>query len=215
MFQEFFRIYFSIMDSPYAQAYVDETNPPKRSLCMACKVGDCELVRPLILEWAEGSDLVGDFTWPSLGREVMIVTDRVRKKCEELHLQHLRFDPITFHQNLRLKRPTRVTSRTKRRVWLPYEGPPLWDMQPLHWGHLDALKSGMSLNRQCEQCGFRFWKFNDINKLIIPRKELDGSGIFKIHERPASVYCDSTIKSAFESAGFTNIIFEPRGVISS
>lgn len=215
MLNAFFRIHFSIPDSPYAQAYVDEANPPKRTLCMKCKVGDSELVRPLILEWEAGSDLVGDFTWPSLGREVLIVTDRVRQKCEELRLQHLRFDPITFHQNPRLKRPTRITSRTKPRVWLPYEGPPLWDMQPLHWGHLDGPKSGMSLDRQCEQCGFKFWKYGDPNQLVITRDELDGAEIFKIREIPSLVFCTSEVKSAFESADFTNITFKPKGTILS
>lgn len=215
MKNEFYRIHFSILDSPYAQAFVEEANPSVHPFCKVCTVGDCEMLRPLILEWEAGSDLVGDFTWPSLGREVMIVTDRVRQKCEELRLRHLQFDPITFHQNPKLKRPTRITSRTKRRVWLPYEGALLWDMQALQWGHLDSTKSGMSLDRQCDQCGFRFWKYRDPNKLVIYRNELDGAEIFKIHEVPSLVFCSSGVKSAFESAGFTNITFKPKGTILS
>jgi hypothetical protein len=192
---------------------VDEANPPKRTLCKECELGECEYVRPLILEWAEDSDLVGDFTWPCIGVMVVIVTDRVRQVCLDLQLSNLRFDPITFYQHPRLKRPTRITSRTKPRVWLPYEGPTLWDMQPLHWVHLNAKKSRMSLDQQCSTCGYQFLQFEDINKLHIDSTDLGQSEIFRIYELPSLVFCTSRVKTAFEAMKFTNIKFSARGTI--
>ncbi|UCH34929.1 MAG: hypothetical protein JSV65_00805, partial [Armatimonadota bacterium] len=83
-----------------------------------------ERIQPLVIEWEPGSDVIGDFTWAEIG---IMVTERVGKALLE-HFRGFELGPVEMIQNPRLKRPTRITRRTKPRVWLPYEGPPLYEL---------------------------------------------------------------------------------------
>ncbi len=78
--------------------------------------------RPLHLSWDEGSDLVADFTWGP-GSGAILVTDMVLQALAG-HFSGFEGAPVEMIQEPKLKRPIRPNRRSKRRVWLPYEGPP-------------------------------------------------------------------------------------------
>jgi hypothetical protein len=64
--------------------------------------------------------------------------------------------PVEMVQDPKLRPPARVTARTTRRVWLPYEGPDLSEVWTTRWVDLDWEASSTVVDRMCS-CGFRYW----------------------------------------------------------
>src|SRR4051794_24404018 len=94
--------------------------------CPKCKLAGRRRVPPLVIEWDRGSNVIGDFTWPA-GLGELVVTDRVRTCIESNRFSGVRFEGVEMVQRRGLKKP-RTESRARSRVWLPYEGPPLWNL---------------------------------------------------------------------------------------
>lgn len=127
-----------------------------------------------------GSDKVGDFTWHGAAYE-MLVTDRIRRVLEEKSVS-LRFRPVEMWQDPKLKKPKRVTKKTKRRIWLPYTGPKLWDVEILSWCNLDRALSGLQMKSRCTSCDDEMYAFPESHDLVIKRESWDGSPVFRIRE---------------------------------
>ena len=191
--------------------YNESTETPL--LCAICNSGEPE---QLLVEWDDGSDVVGDFV-NAMGR--VVVQARVATRLLK-HFSGFKKGPVEMfdHPNLRL--PNRVTKRTARRVWLPYDGPKLCELVitrevPLH------PKSTVEIEVVCQACGrIQYKAFLGVSKKsldkTIPRKP--GKGLFfrKKDLRSADFFrpkytgwnlCTDRAKKLIKEAGYTNIEF--------
>lgn len=195
-------------DCSFAQAsrlgtWYPESGP---GICAECGVSTQKRVAPLIIEWEPGSDLVGDFTWPGVGDEI-VVKQRVREVLEA-RFRGLAFFPVEMYQHPKLKRPDKANKRSKPRVWLPYEGPTLWDLQTSVTCGIDLQRSSVSIERQCQTCRrviFRFPRWQD-RSLVIDPTTWNGEDVFRIRELPVLVVTEE-VKHLIEGESFTNVRF--------
>ena len=181
-----------------------------------------------VVEWLEGSDVICSFVWPSRLVGEVLVTEEVRKCLQDCKVEFL---PVEFYQDPRLKKPKRMTKRTKRRVWLPYEGPPLYVLWVTTWVHADLERSTLRLVSECPVCGHKVYdvegveerkhrwdpSIKDLVELHEPREEgkgiyihqedLQGAEIFRVHEQPGRICCTEGVKSLLEEQGFSNVEF--------
>ena len=104
--------------------------------------------------------------------------------------------------------------RTQPRVWLPYEGPPLWDLWVTALCHLDLERSGVTLEKECSTCGTKFYKGPPFEErhLVVNPASWGGEDIFRI-EQSGWVFCTERAKEFIEQAGFTNVSFLEDGEI--
>lgn len=181
--------------------------------CPECGLHNQERVYPLILEWLSGSDQVGDFTWPGLDDE-LVVTQRVREAFEGA-FRGVEFRDFEMSQPPKLKRPEQTTRRTKPRVWLPYEGPPLWDMQATAWCGLIHERSGVRLEKVCSTCDRPqySWPEDAEHFMVLDPATWGGEDIFQIRECPRWIFCTERVKELVEANGFTNAGFALDGEI--
>ena len=170
---------------------------PGPGLCPECGASRQKRIPPLILVWYPDSDQIGDFVWPGMDDEV-VVAERVRIALEG-RFRGFDFQPIVMRQDPKLKRPQRITKRTKPRVWLPYEGPPLWDMWVTAWCHLNLERSGETLEKECSTCGEKFYKGPPFEEryLVVDSASWDGSDIFHIYEYPRWIFCTEQVKQVY------------------
>jgi len=184
--------------------------------------------KPLSLIWEPDSDLVGDFSWAPGGRAA--VTRAVFDALAQ-EFSGIAAEPIVMLQDEKLKRPVRPTKRTKRRVWLPYEGPPLVElwiermMVPLLptttlevWYHCDdcgrpkrRLGGGESLHSRWNP------QTMDLDRVHTPRvpgqgvfvrrAALGGVQLFRVEEFYRMILCTDEVKTFIEERGFTNVSF--------
>ncbi len=110
---------------------------------------------PLTIEWLPGSDLIGDFSWPRGRDSEVVVKESVLNAISE-RFQGAESWPVMMWQNPRLHQPRRVTDRTKPRVWLPYEGPPLVQLVAPRLVGYDGSRSTFNDRRVCAECGLAF-----------------------------------------------------------
>lgn len=199
-------------------------------VCPECRNSSQQRIRPLILEWEPGSDLVGDFTWPGFGSDIAM-TDRVLTALRCFH----GFEPgaVEMLQDSALKEPR--GSRAQPRVWLPYHGPPLHDLSVTSRVHVDLQKSSVRLVRDCGTCSRRQYAAEGIESsktrwdkerrapvkahtarkpgcgIYVSDEALEGAAIFRTYEFPAWVLCTDPVKSLIEEAGLTNVAFLEMG----
>jgi len=187
--------------------------PPGVKICPECNRSRQARVSPLIIEWEAGSNLVGDFVWPGLGSD-LVVSQSVKDSFKE-RFREVEYKTVEFWQDPKIKQPTKVTKRSKLRIWLPYNGPTLWDTIPIKWCHLDHGKSNVSILKVCLTCGKTIYKTPPWHerKLVIDTATWDGEDIFHIHEYPGGIFCTEQVKEFVEQAGFTNVAFLEDGEI--
>jgi len=188
-----------------------------------------ERVRPLIIEWEPGSDVIGNFTWPGLG---IIVTESVGRALSD-RFRGFELGPVEMVQDAKLKRPQRVTRRTKPRVWLPYEGPPLYDLWVTAWVTADLEQSTLNLKEAevgTDTARYQlegherieyFGVFPDLVRKRIPRepgkgvyapeKELRHADIFHLRQIPGWVFCTDAVRDFVLESKFTNVDFFEMG----
>jgi hypothetical protein len=85
------------------------------------------------------------------------MTERVAGELQR-HSKGFELGPVEMVQSPKLKRPKRPTKRSKPRVWLPYEGPPLYELWLTSWTHMDAERTTAKLAWRCQQCGSERWE---------------------------------------------------------
>lgn len=211
-------------DLRFAQAGLRGTWQPGTEVtpCPDCGSTRYGRISPLTVEWEEGSDVIGDFTWVSPGQDVLI-------KATVL-------DQLHIHCSGFISRPVKMihTSNVKAlgtKVRLPYQGPMIYELWITSRVHVDRRKSSMSVVAQCKSCGNVGYKVQDVevkkhvwNKrhgaleelhfprtpgkgLYIADSDVDGSDIFRVDEFPAWIFCRDTVKDFMTDQGFTNINF--------
>jgi len=180
-----------------------------------------------IVEWLEGSDQVCDFIWPARLVAEVLVTESVRQTLKDSGAEFL---PVEFWQDPKLTQPIRITSRTKRRIWLPYEGPPLSLMWFPRWVSAEMIQSTLSVTDECSVCGNMVYKAEGVEvrrsrwdasqRILVeehtPRvkgkgifvhyKEIDKFGLFRLKEIPGMILCTEMVKARIEANRLSNVM---------
>lgn len=187
--------------------------PKNAKLCPVCHRSTQKRINPLIIEWEPGSDKIGDFVWPALSTE-LVVTQRV-KDAFQMRFPELEFDIVEFWQNPQIKQPSRTTTRTKPRIWLPYKGPKLYSVTPTKWCRLDQQKSNVMGKKLCTSCNREIYDLPNLaeNCLVLDTTTWGGENIFRIHEYPGVIFCTNRVKDIVEQFDFTNVRFIQDGLI--
>jgi hypothetical protein len=217
-------------EGTYAQA--DSHGSAEATFCPACDGPTVRWLQPLEIEWQAGSDVIGDFVWP--GKRVVARQPIVEELARRF--RGIEPGPVQMWQKPKLKRPTRVTKRTKPRMWLPYEGPPLAECWVTAFVPADEARSTLSDHGRCETCGLphSYWvqgielKPGDlilegpgvasrITRTHVPRRpgagllfhaeDLTGVDIFKEEEGAGWLLCTEPVKRFIQERGYTNIDF--------
>jgi hypothetical protein len=180
-------------------------------------------VKPLVIEWEPDSNVIGDFTWPGFDSDI-VITDRVGTAMKEAGVTGLELAPVEMVEN---SRKSKRTSRMKQ-VKLPYTGPPLWDLWVTGRARVDRERSTITTNHvgtdeRYEVSGIERWEVvwdqqrMELMKKRYPRVGGQGlfvrtrTGIFRVPEFPAWVFCTDDVKELIEEHRFTNVSFLEMG----
>jgi hypothetical protein len=187
---------------------------------------------PLILEWEPGSDKIGDFVWPGGGRVVVTQTAFALLASVVPHLQE---GPVEMIQDPKLKRP-RQSGRSKPRVWLPYAGPPLFEL--LATTKVPILPSTTTkVTERCQACGAELlqlvgveekgqrWNLQQQKLVPFRRKRIAGKGlflarsavgkhpIFRAEPFPSGIMCTDEFRDLVLANDLTDIDFLEFGTL--
>jgi hypothetical protein len=180
--------------------------------CPKCKLAARKRVPPLVIEWDYGSNVVADFTWPA-GLDEIVVSDRARSCVVANGFSGVRFEPVEMVQREGLKKPHKQ-SKAKTRVWLPYNGPPLWNLLVTSWCDLDVPVSGRSFVLDCEVCGRKHMIVHDpAAPLVVKPETWSRTDFFCIREMGKMVFITEAVRQAIEENAFTNVAMKARGNI--
>ncbi len=181
----------------------------------------------LVIEWIvdqyqKGTDVIADwyfFSWRTM------ISDRVLSCLKSNRFSGYALQPVRMTQDPKLHRPKRVTSKTKIRIWLPYEGPPLHELVVtgrvevnLERNHIEVTEhlKCSSCNHLIKALGFPFPRV----PLSLDSSDWGGNDIFRLDykgvesEDNASLYCvTESMRQALVDARFTNIEFSLMGYI--
>lgn len=211
-------LFHSHDDSVYAMASSCRAMYEYDAYCKTCTLGKMARTYPMVMEWVVmdyelGSTVIADFTWVGVLNEIA-VTDRVRQHLERNQASGISFGPVEMWQDPKLKRPKRITSRTKRRIWLPYEGPQLWDFITTGRAEIDYELSDVPVKSQCPNCGSIQRNFSGDKPLVFPKSKWDGSDFFldRNHLRWV-VFVTERGKAILDEGNFTNLVIKERGQI--
>jgi hypothetical protein len=210
--QRIYNLVRSDYNNVYAAAGIRGTYV-KHPNCPYCGRQIWDRIEPLVIEWEAGASVIADFTWPCCIGE-RVVTQRVKDLIDQHRFTGVTFGPVSMVQGRKLKRPTRKDSRTKPRVWLPYEGPPLWDLRAFSWCNLDmkASKRKMLLEN-CDFCKWKIWDAPTEAPLVVDSASWDGMDFFRIHEVGDVVFVIERVWKILKSAHFTNLAMNQAGRI--
>lgn len=210
---------YHLARADYESVYAEATRLgkyEKKPNCPKCGIQRWKRTPPLVIEWVDSSNVIADFTFTGGLSEIMI-NDRVRSCLVNNSLSGFEFGPVSMTQNPKLKKPVRPNSRSKSRVWLPYNGPQLWELQVTSTCRLNIEKSGWKLVSECDVC---HWQDFDIDEkasfedapLYIDAHTWDGSDVFMLRELDLVFVTDKAAK-ALSKARFSNLAIEKRGRI--
>jgi hypothetical protein len=181
-----------------------------------------------VVEWLEGSNTICSFIWPARLIAEVLVTEEVSEVLRGTGVESL---PVEFYQDPKLRKPKRITKRTKPRVWLPYEGPPLYDLWVGTWVHADLTRSSLQLAQICSACGREVYKVEGIEQrkhrwdatkrdlveihkprverkgIYVHQEDLRGVDIFRLYELGGRIFCTERLKTLIEAGRFTNVSF--------
>ena len=186
--------------------------------CSVCGFRESERVYPLrirwtVEEWGPGSDVIPDFNWPR-AHQILLVSQLVRDYLQE-RVTGIRFGAVEMVDDPTLHRPKRITKRTKKRVWLPYEGPPLHEIIVDKVVHLDIERSGRTFTL-CPGCGRKQFKVRHDAQDIVPRSEWTGEDFFRIDENGGAdgpVFVTQHARDLLKAGRFTNLSIRRCGAI--
>ncbi len=225
------------VDFQFARANIQGTwLPIKNGLktCLGCTQPLQKRIKPLVIEWESGSNVIGDFLWPEFAS--IAVSERSFKALES-QFEGFKHGPVEMIQDPKLIRPKRITKRTTPRIWLPYEGMPLYELWVTSWVHIDMQKSSVIFEKRCSSCAQEFYMVTGIEsserswnsylgkmfEMRVPREpgqgifidetNLKGADIFRVHEFPAWTLCTDRVKDFIVKENFTNVTFFEMGEI--
>ena len=199
--------------------YVPPSGAPTCSVCN----GRDYFPEDLLVEWDDGSDQIGDFTSAS----ARIVTTRSTFRTLSEEFPELDCRNLQFHDHPNLYRPLKASKKSNKRIYLPYDGPPLCELVAKVTVPLLLDRSTVEIDKTCQACGrMVFKKISGIevwnSRGRIPRAE--GEGMFFSADdlnhtdffRPqftGFLACTARAKAFIEESGFTNIGFREVGEI--
>ncbi len=220
------------MDDPinheFAQAWLrGNWGPEGTSVCKECTASQQTRIQPLGLEWEAGSDRIGDFIWAS-GFDVAIQ----EPVFDALLERFCGFEkgPVEMIQEPMLKKPIRRTNRTKPRVWLPYGGPPLFELWITTMVQMHPSSSA-ALVKECHTCDYKMYHLEGVERqdyqydassgklvnvhtarvsdqgIFVEKADLHDADIFRVAEFPGLILCTDRVKEFIEREGFTNVNF--------
>jgi hypothetical protein len=190
-----------------------------------------ERVEPLIIEWEPSSNVIGDFTWAGLG---IVITQTVGQALLA-RFREFELGPVEMIQNPRLRRPRRVTRRTKPRVWLPYEGPPVCELWVTAWANADLERSTLRVRGTDPDTGGTLYVTDGVesdeihwdrdalkaSRTRTPREpgrgvyvaegELGSVDIFQVRQVPGIIFCTDAVRDFVLESKFTNVDFFEMG----
>ena len=210
--------------SDYAQLLWLEEEMEKLPVKVVCRT--CGATAPpgrLIVEWDEGSDRIADFT-NAVGA---IVTKEAIADELMARFKGLAKRKIEFFDHPDLRRPAPGSRRAKeKRVWLPYQGPPLCELVFTHTVGL-LEQSTVEIESVCPACGrIVYASIEGIEEYQGPRRRRRkrGAGFFVSPEslaghevfRPRDTLyqlCTTGVRKFIEQRKWTNIEFLEAGEI--
>ena len=181
----------------------------------------------LLIQWEPGSDLIGDFVWVN-NTTWLLVTGQVREVLQE-RFQGFAFGEVAMIQNPKLKPPQRRTRRSKPRIWLPYEGPPLHQLVVEAWADADLDRSSLTPTRMHPTQGYMRYRvegdehfefrgeYPNSTYVRVPRepgkgfyiaeKQLKEADIFNVVQFPGWRFCKETVRDFILARQLTNMGF--------
>jgi hypothetical protein len=203
--------------------------------CPECRGSTEERIQPLILEWRAGSDRIGDFTCTGVCSG-FAVSEQAGKALQR-YFKGFELGPVKMIQGTKLKKPKRVTKRTKPRVWLPYAGPMLYELWVTTWVHMDRERTSAKLVRCCNRCGNERYELSGAEShtsrwnvrtmaldhfhtarvpgqgLYVRSGDLADADIFGVREFSGWIFCTDRVKKFVEEQQFTNVTFWEHGEV--
>lgn len=182
----------------------------------------------MVIEWivdkySKGTEVIAD--WYFFLRRMMI-SDRVRILIESEGFTGISYQPVRMVQDPKLNKPVRITSRTKRRIWLPYDGPPLHELVIQGVARVDAVKNEIEMSDHvtCNTCNHvvKYYGFPYPRRpILLEREDWDGSDFFILFypaeqeddNRIGRICVTERVKNAIESQKFINVKFHEFGAI--
>jgi hypothetical protein len=181
---------------PFAEFFPADVGWTKSKVCVLCSRSVEHPKPPMRIEWEEGFDTIGDFSWCSY---TAVVTPRVRRLLRSKN-SGCTFSPVNVL-------PYKGRKRQPHVPW-PYKGPPLHWIRPRHALSIDPGLSRLRRDRseecpRCQPCYFRF-KGRD---LVLRRASWNGSGFFYVREFLPSdaIFAVESVVAAMHAAGFSNM----------
>lgn len=163
-------------------------------ICNCCGESTARLVEPIEIEWDDGTDHIGDFSW---GGYQCVVQERVRDFLRS-HGFEVGFGDV---------RVVRPTERAKRpRVPFPYHGPRLSWIVPAVKLFVDEQRSGIRVLSDCEVCGERRYSFKR-EGLVLGSAAWRGEKIFTVAQfsRSGALFITEDALQTLTKGGFSNL----------
>lgn len=181
--------------------------------CPKCKLATRKRASLLTIEWERGSSVIGDFTWINL--EELIVADQVRTCFVSSGFTGVEFEPIEMVQKRGLKKPRKV-SKAQNRVWLPYDGPSLWNLIVTSSCDINLTLTSRSLVTECDSCKRQRMIVHDsAAPLVVKPESWEGTDFFCIREMGKLVFVTEEVKQKIEEQKFTNVKIAERGYVEN
>jgi hypothetical protein len=164
------------------------------SVCKVCSEITSRLVEPLQIQWDDGTEQIGDFSWCGY---TAIVLDPVRK-----FLNKNKFNVV--YGKVDVVRPTHNTKRP--RVQFPYNGPNLSWLIPKRQILLDEKQSDVHITSDCRACGEVRYNFKQ-DGVVISKSSWDGEQMFLIKQfmPSAAKFITEDGLAMLNKVGFTNL----------
>ncbi len=195
---------------------------PSEGLCPTCGASSEVRAQPLLLAWEPGSDEIGDFTWPGVDSDV-VATDAALDVLKPF--PGFEPGPVEFVEDVP------APKKRAKRVVLPYTGPRLHELWVTTWVNIDRDRSSVELEHECPTCGRQRWALYGVEEwhghydrdlgryirvkserfpnagMFLCERDLQGAGIFRVHEFPGPVFCTEDVRDAVVEAGLSNVSF--------
>jgi hypothetical protein len=173
-------------------------------ICQVCGVPTSRLIEPLQIEWDEGTERIGDFSW---GGYTCVVVDAVKSFLEANNYG-------TAFGRVKVMAPVEPTVRP--RVPFPYRGPHLSWLMPTRQLGIDPDRSGVRLKSDCSACGQRRYTFKR-DGLVLPKWSWKGEKLFLVEQfaQSGAAFITEDGLAMLAGAGFSNLCPRIAGLIES
>jgi hypothetical protein len=197
------------------------------SICPQCGTSAYRRAPPLILEWEQGSSVIGDFNWPDAGQSLAITRHAIDLLSG--HFSGFSAGPVQMIEEPKL--PTHMAKPAELPVRLPYHGPELCELWVDAMVRVDHQRSSIKQKLHCKTCGSTSYSVEGIETtksrwnrmtmklepvkyprepgkgLYIRQTELLERDIFRTQEFPSWILCTDNVKEFVVAQRFSNVSF--------